>query len=106
MDLGLKNKVAVITGGPRHRQGQTMKKTMPRGPTPSLIGSTNGRPKRVDVLKKSECSRCHTQFVAGQTCIAIPKLGQAYSTSRRVCDECFQAILQKTSEDLEAARKI
>src|ERR1019366_6241668 len=26
-------------------------KNMPRGPTPSLIGSTNGRPQRVDVLK-------------------------------------------------------
>src|SRR5579863_4626618 len=77
--------------GESEKPSQIMKKTMPRGPTPSLIGSTNGRPKRVDVLKKSECSRCHSQFVAGQTCIAIPKLRQAYSTSRRVCDECFKA---------------
>ncbi len=62
----------------------------------------NGRPKRVPVGKKSECSRCHTSLLKGQTCIAIPKLGKAFSASKRVCDECFQAILQKTGEDLEA----
>ncbi len=83
-----------------------MKKFKPRGPVPSLIGSTNGRPKRVPVLKKSECSRCHAPFVAGQSCIAIPKLGTAYSTAKRVCDECFQGILQKTSEDFEAMKVI
>ena len=83
-----------------------MKKIKPRGPVPSLIGSTNGRPKRVDVLKKSECSRCHTTFAAGQTCVAIPKLGSGYSTAKRVCDECFQGILQKTSEDLDAIKAI
>lgn len=83
-----------------------MKKVKPRGPVPSLIGSTNGRPKRVPVLKKSECSRCHVPFVAGQTCIAIPKLGAAFSKSKRVCDECFQGILQKTCEDLEAIKAI
>jgi hypothetical protein len=66
-----------------------------------LIGSTNGRPKRVPVLKKSKCSRCHEPLVAGQTCIEIPKLGAAYSTSKRVCDGCFQQILQKTREDME-----
>jgi hypothetical protein len=78
----------------------------PRGPVPSLIGSANGRPKRVPVLKKSECSRCHSIFLAGQTCIEIPKVGSAYSTSKRVCDECFQVILKKTCEDLEAVKAI
>lgn len=83
-----------------------MKKVKPRGPVPSLIGSTNGKPKRVPVKKKSECRRCHAPFVAEQTCIEIPKLGAAYSKSQRVCDECFQDILQKTSEDLEAIKAI
>src|SRR5215203_3995292 len=82
----------------------TTKAAKPRGPVPSLIGGADGRPKRVDVLKKSEFSRCHTTFVAGQTCIAIPKLGGAYSTARRVCDDCFKAILQKTLEDLEGVK--
>jgi hypothetical protein len=83
-----------------------MKKPKPRGPVPSLIGGANGRPKRVEVLKKSECSRCHGPFVAGQTCIAIPTLGKGYSTARRVCDECFRGILQKTYEDLEEVKVI
>lgn len=54
----------------------------------------------------TECSRCHAPFVTGQTCIAIPKLGGAYSNAKRVCDECFQCILQKTCEDLETIRLI
>ena len=83
-----------------------MTKIKPRGPVPSLIGSTNGRPKRVDVLKKSECSRCHVTFEKGQTCVAIPQLGTGYSSDRRVCDECFQEIILKTTEDLEAAKAI
>jgi hypothetical protein len=83
-----------------------MKKGKPRGPVPSLIGGTNGKPKRVSVRKKSECSRCGSPLVAGDTCIEIPKLGTAYSTSRRVCDECFQAILAKTYEDLEKVKAI
>jgi hypothetical protein len=83
-----------------------MTKIKPRGPVPSLIGGTNGRPKRVPVLRKSECSRCRGPFVAGQTCIEIPKLGAGYSTSKRVCEECFQGILQKTCEDLEAIKAI
>ena len=73
---------------------------------PSLIGSTNGQAEAGARLKKSECSRCHAPFVAGQTCIEIPKLGGAYSTSKRVCDECFQAILTKTCEDFEAVKAI
>jgi len=83
-----------------------MNKNKPKGPTPSLIGGTNGRPKRVEVLKKSECSRCHALFEKGQTCIAIPKLGTGYSTSKRVCDSCFQLILKKTYEDLEAIKEL
>ena len=83
-----------------------MKRVKPRGPVPSLIGSTNGRPKRVSVGRKSECSRCHASLLKGQTCIAIPKLGAAFSVSKRVCDECFQAIVWKTREDLEAISAI
>ncbi len=42
----------------------------------------------------------------GTNCIEIPKLGQAYSTDRRVCDECFQLILRKTEEDLAEIKKL
>lgn len=39
-------------------------------------------------------------------CIAIPKLGTGYSTAKRVCDDCYQEILRKTYEDLEAVKAI
>jgi hypothetical protein len=78
----------------------------PKGPVPSLIGGSNGRPKRVPVLKKSECSRCKGIFVAGDSCVEIPKLGSGYSSSRRVCNDCFQAILVKTTEDFDQIKSI
>lgn len=83
-----------------------MNKRKPRGPVPALIGGANGRPKRVPVQRQSKCSRCHGALLAGETCIAIPKLGGAYSTFKRVCDECFQQILEKTAEDLEDIRAL
>ena len=73
---------------------------------PSLIGGSNGRPKRVDVQRQSKCSRCHVPFMAGETCIEIPKVGGAYSSAKRVCDECFQDILKKTGEDFEEVREL
>jgi len=82
-------------------------KNKPRGPVPSLIGGTNGRPERVPVKNNGyECSRCHAPFVAGQTCVAIPKLGAAYSSAKRICDDCYKHILQKTCEDLEELKAI
>jgi hypothetical protein len=83
-----------------------MKKTTPKGPTPSLIGGTNGRPKRTPVLRLSKCYQCGEHLVMGTTCIEIPKLGQAYATSRRVCDDCFQLILEKTESDIAGIKQL
>ena len=83
-----------------------MKGRKPKGPVPSLIGGSNGRPKRVAVQRQSRCSRCHMLFVAGDTCVAIPKLGGAYSNAKRVCDKCFQRILEKTAKDFEEIRAL
>lgn len=83
-----------------------MTKTTPRGPTPSLIGGTNGRPRRVAIARKSTCYRCHVDLLAGATCVEIPKLGAAYSSARRVCDDCFRGIVEKTSADLEEIRAL
>ena len=58
------------------------------------------------VQRQSKCSRCHVSFAAGATCIAIPQLGGAYSNAKRVCDECFQRILEKTAEDFEKIREL
>jgi hypothetical protein len=83
-----------------------MSKAKPKGPTPSLIGGANGRPKRVLVMRLSECFRCHGDLPAGIECVAIPKLGGAYSAERRICNACFLLVLDKTAADLAEARKL
>jgi hypothetical protein len=81
-----------------------MTKKTPRGPIPSLIGSTNGRPRRAEVKRKSYCYRCNDGILAGTSCVEIPKLGSGFATPKRICDTCFQAILQKTTQDLDELR--
>jgi len=83
-----------------------MKKKTPRGPVPSLIGASNGRPKRTEVKRLSHCYRCNDDIIAGTMCIEIPKTGTGFASSKRVCDECYQAILEKTSKDLAELQKI
>jgi hypothetical protein len=83
-----------------------MTKKIPKGRVPSLIGSTNGRPVRMDVKRRSECYRCEDDLPAGTPCIAIPQLGGGFATKRRVCDACYHAILKQTSEDLEELGKL
>jgi hypothetical protein len=83
-----------------------MTKKTPRGPVPSLIGGTNGRPQRAQVKKKSYCYRCNDGILAGTSCIEIPKLGAGFTSKKRVCEACFQAILQKTTQDLEEVRAL
>ena len=78
-----------------------MSKHKPRGKVPSLIGGANGRPKRVTVRRKGECSRCGETLAAGRECVEIPNLRSAQTSKKRVCCGCFQQILQKTAEDLE-----
>jgi hypothetical protein len=82
-----------------------MSKAKPKGPTPSLIGGTNGRPKLVQIERRSECFRCHDSLLAGTKCVAIPKLGGAYSSDRRICNSCYKLVLAKTAEDLTEVSK-
>lgn len=84
----------------------TMTKKTPRGPVPSLIGGTNGRPRRATVKKLSHCYRCEDDLVAGQDCVEIPQLGTGFASARRVCEACFQAIIAKTTEDLAELRSL
>lgn len=39
-------------------------------------------------------------------CIDIPQLGGAFVTQKRVCNECFKLILDKTQADLDELRRI
>lgn len=84
----------------------TTKKKTPRGPVPSLIGSSNGRPKQVEVKRSCVCYRCNSGISAGTKCIEIPKLGTGFASSKRVCDECFQEIVDKTYKDLQEIQNL
>lgn len=83
-----------------------MTKKKPKGPTPSLIGGTNGRPRRAEVKKLSHCYRCNDSLPAGVNCIEIPKLGTGFSSAKRVCESCFQGIIEKTANDLDELRQL
>jgi len=81
-------------------------KKKPRGRVPSLIGGSNGKPKRGVAKRSCKCARCGETIASGQRYVAIPKLGGGFAYSKRYCDECFQEILAKTTVDLEELRGI
>jgi hypothetical protein len=77
-----------------------MKKTIPRGKTPSLIGSTLGRPKQIDVRRRSSCKRCSDAIEIGDVCFGIPRLGGAFANEGRYCQSCYSQILKQTQADV------
>lgn len=77
-----------------------MKIAKPKGPTPSLIGSTLGTPKLGVVARKSYCKRCNTTLEKGTVCYGIPQLQDSFNKPKRYCDNCFHTILQKTLANL------
>lgn len=83
-----------------------MTKKTPKGPTPSLIGGANGRPRRADVLRRCKCYRCEDDIASGSKCIEIPKLGTGFAGVKRCCDECYEKIIAKTASDLEELRAL
>ena len=73
---------------------------MPKGRTPSLIGSTLGRPAKKACGRKTPCSRCRADIKKGEVCYDIPMLQKPHSTTRRFCAKCFRGVLKQTREDL------
>ncbi len=41
-------------------------------------------------------------MIKSQPCIEIPQSGNGYSSPKRFCNDCFQLVLEKTQEDLDA----
>ena len=74
---------------------------MPRGKTPSLIGSTLGRPAKRTCGRKTPCSRCRLNIKKGDVCYDVPQLRKPHSTTRRFCAKCFGGVLKQTREDLD-----
>jgi hypothetical protein len=73
---------------------------MPKGKTPSLIGSSLGRPAAVSAGKLCACSRCKTNITKGEKCYDVPQPSQPFSNKRRFCKACFDNVLAQTRQDL------
>ena len=74
---------------------------MPKGKTPSLIGSSLGRPK-VDTAGKSlSCSRCGVGVPKGAKCYVVPQPSKPFNSPRRFCPACFQMVLEQSKKDLQ-----
>ena len=74
---------------------------MPKGKTPSLIGSTLGRPAKKTCGRKTPCSRCRADILKGDVCYDIPQLRKPHSRTRRFCPRCFGGVLKQTRDDLD-----
>ena len=74
---------------------------MAKGKTPSLIGSSLGRPCKQTCGRETPCSRCHAPIVKGDDCYDVPQPRKPHSSTRRFCTECFDGVLEQTRHDLE-----
>lgn len=79
---------------------------MPKGKTPSLIGFSNGRPNRVEVLRKSRCARCDGDILPGADCFNIPKKKAGFTKECRYCKNCFERVLEQTDSDFESLKRL
>ena len=82
------------------------KRHKPKGKTPSLIGSSNGRPRRADVKRKSKCARCKCEICVGDDCFEIPKVNSGFPSSKRYCVACYQDIIVQTEKDIEEIKNL
>jgi hypothetical protein len=81
------------------------KQSKPRGKVPSLIGSTNGRPRPATVKRECNCGRCHCILPMGTKCVEIPKLG-GFTSYPRYCGSCYVQVLEQTAKDLAELQKL
>ena len=73
----------------------------PKGRTPSLIGSSLGRPAVANCGRRTPCSRCGADILKGDTCYDVPQPRKLHSATRRFCGECFGRVLKQTRDDLD-----
>lgn len=81
-----------------------MKTKKPKGPTPSLIGFSNGKPEKITPERKCRCSRCQCDIEAGSSCFGIPKNKPVFKQVKRYCKCCYEKILEKTQKDLDECK--
>jgi hypothetical protein len=73
---------------------------MPKGKTPSLIGSSLGRPRSAVAKRSSPCSRCDVDITMGASCFDVPQPQKKFASTRRFCTTCYRAVLEQTKRDL------
>lgn len=74
---------------------------MPKGKTPSLIGSSLGRPRTDRPGCRTKCTRCEAPVLKGELSYLVPQPKKPHSATRRFCEECFAGVLEQTRQDLE-----
>lgn len=79
---------------------------MPRGKTPSLIGSSLGRPEKKTCGKSTPCSRCQNEIPKGADCYDVQQPLKPHSFTRRFCAICFLMVLEQTGRDLAKLHEI
>jgi hypothetical protein len=79
---------------------------MPKGKTPSLIGSSLGRPRSAVAGRSSPCSRCEKYIAMGVKCYDVPQPQKKFASTRRFCASCFRDVLEQTKCDLAAAEAL
>ena len=79
--------------------------TKPKGKTPSLLTQTTGKPTIHTCKRKTVCSRCNEDIVAGNRLFKIPKLKSGFTAQKPYCLKCFGLILAQTKEDLLTLEK-
>jgi hypothetical protein len=79
---------------------------MARGKTPSLIGSSLGRPTKQTCGRNTPCSRCGEGIPKGKDCYDVPQPAKPHSSTRRFCTGCFNTVLEQTSRDLDELRAL
>lgn len=79
---------------------------MPKGKTPSLIGSSLGRPSKVTCGRSTPCSRCGQDIAKGQECYDVPQPLEPHSSTRRFCQACFRDVLERTKRDVAELERL
>lgn len=79
---------------------------MPKGRTPSLIGSGLGRPDAVTAGRESPCSRCDGPISRGEKCYDVQQPLKPFSATRRFCASCFASVITQSRRDLDKASRL
>ena len=77
-----------------------------KGKTPSLIGFSNGRPKRIEVKRVRTCVRCDRKMGPGEDCFDVPRQSGGFPAEKPYCKGCYINVLDQTQQDLNQLRTL